>query len=200
MKVVDALAARLGLVEPRPFRGTAYRWVNPDFPLPPTGPAAKDCPTAGAYLEGGRMNAKGAQPPLYTALHGDVAALEVLRPAPPAGQNLEETAEEAAAYLRERGFRLFALELDLGRVLDLYRHRDLAERYLGSDWRGPAATCQGAHPTVPSQELGLAAFLAGYEAVLRPSVFVAEAWGLDAPVLDVFCPRLERPVRWTRVV
>ena len=197
---VDALARALAGYSARPFRGTVYRWVNPAFPLPPTGPGPGDCPTAGAYLVGGRLNAKGVQAPLYTALEPEIAALEVLRLNPRKGLSLDRQAEQAAIYLTKRGFQLFAIELTLERVLDLGRHRDLTRRYLEADWRGPAATCQGPHPTVPSQELGLAAFMAGFEAVLRPSVFVAEGWGKETWLLDLFCPRLGQEVRWTRLV
>ena len=91
-------------------------------------------------------------------------------------------------------------ELELERVLDLGWHQDIARRFLEANWRGRSVTCQGPHPTVPSQELGLAAFMAGFEAVLRPSVFVAESWGEEAWLLDLFCPRLQQGSRWRRLV
>jgi len=173
MRLVGELAGRT----PRHWRGVLYRWVNPSFRLPPAGPGDTDCPTGGAYLTGGRMNAKGTQAPLYTALDPGVAALEVLRFAPPHFSNVEEALEGAAVLLQRHGHQLFAIEVDLARVLDLREHSDLTERYLEADWRPSQATCRGPHPTVPSQELGLAAFMAGYEGILRPSVCLTEAWG-----------------------
>ena len=200
MKTVNSLAQALADRQRRFFRGTVYRWVNPSFPLPPIGPGPGDCPTAGSYLVGGRLNAKGAQAPLYTALEPEIAALEVLRLTPRTGSSLDRQAEQAAIYLTEHGFQLFAIELELERVLNLGWHQDIAWRYLEANWRGRSVTCQGPHPTVPSQELGLAAFMAGFEAVLRPSVFVAESWGEEAWLLDLFCPRLEQEALWRRLV
>lgn len=185
---------------PQPFLLGGSNWVNPAFPLPLTAPGPGDCPTAGAYLEGGRLNAKGAQAPLYTALAPEIAAFGVVHYAPLPGEDLDSGGRAAARFLVGEGFQLFGIELELERVLDLGWHRDLARRYLEADWRGPSATCQGPHPTVPSQELGLAAFMAGFEAVLRPSVFVAEGWGKETWLLDLFCPRLGQEVRWTRLV
>lgn len=200
MRTVDMLARALARNSARPFRGTVYRWVNPAFPLPRIGPGPGDCPTAGAYIEGGRLNAKGAQAPLYAALEPEIVALGVVRYAPLPGEDLDSGGRAAARFLVREGFQFFAIELELDQVLDLGRHQDLARRYLEADWQDPFATCQGPHPTVPSQEHGLAAFMAGFEAVLKLLVFVAEGWGGEAWLLDLFRPRPQQEACWTRLV
>jgi len=146
MRTVDTLARVLAGYPARPFRGVVYRWVNPAFPLPPTGPGPGNCPTAGAYLVGARFNAKGAQAPLYTALEPEIAALEVVRYTPDPGEDLDAGGRAAARFLVGEGFQLFAIELALERVLDLGRHQDLARRFLEANWRGRSVTCQGPHP------------------------------------------------------
>ena len=142
------------------------------------------------------MNAKGVQAPLYTAFQATVAALEVTRFTPSKYMSIEDAIVESREFLAARGYQLFAIEVNLQRVLDLTEDASLVVRYLDTDWDCEQAVCQGPHPTVPSQELGRAAFQVGFEAIRRPSMFLQEAWGIEADVLDLFCPNLKNEVRW----
>jgi len=193
---LSELEALLALEPKRRFRGVLYRWVSPEHPLPSSGPSSKDCATAGSYIYGRRMNAKGVQAPLYTAPRAAVAALEVTHFSPATYESIDKAIVASRDFLAVRGYQLFAINVDLYRVLDLSHSVSLVERYLETDWDSGQAVCQGPHPTIPSQELGRAAFQAGFEAIYRPSIFLREKWGIEADVVDLFCPNLKNEVRW----
>ncbi len=112
--------------------------------------------------------------------------------------DIERAIEKSLETLRENGWRFFELDVDLMYVLDLRNHPGLADEYLMGEWREPTITCT--RPVIPkdSQIFGLAAFMAGFSAILRPSAFLRNLWDVEDYVLDIFCPNLhgEDTITW----
>ncbi len=194
------LEALLEQLQDRPvegFRGFLYRWTNPRNPVDIQGPVGQQCPTTGAYASAGRLNGRGVQAPLYTALDPDVAALEVVRTNPKEYDgDLETGLSKARNWVETRGYLLHRIEVELEKVLYLTDPDDPLWEELTQPWRANVSTCRGAPKLSPSQVLGLAAFLARFEAVIRPSAQVLR-WGWqEGWVVDLFCPHVRNKIQW----
>ncbi len=195
MLPLSAYTRKLRKAKGLSWSGTLYRWVNPDFPLPPEGPQDADCPTAGAFLFGGRSNARGLQPPLYTAETPWAAALEVARFSAEDYPLLADAAEAALETLHRLGYQLFALEAHFERALDARRYaHELPDLF--APWKPEASPCKEAREPKGSQAIGFAAFKLGFEAVLRPSSLLLAGWDTPTLLVDVFCPNLSRSLVW----
>lgn len=196
----EELEALISQLQKRPaegFKGFLYRWTHPANPVDVQGPVGQQCPTTGAYIRAGRLNGRGVQAPLYTALDPDVAALEVVRTNPREyGGDLETGFAKARHWVETRGYLLHRIEVELERVLYLTEPSDPLWKELMHPWQANVSTCRGAPKLSPPQVLGLAAFLARFEAVIRPSAQVLRWRGQEGWVVDLFCPHVRNPIRW----
>jgi len=113
MEDIAELQKRIREAPRIPWEDRVYRWVSPRYPIHI--PFSRDdCPTAGAYLRGARLNAKGVQAPLYTAVEPGIAALEVTRYTPEVfDSKLYNTIQEAEKFVIISGFQLFEIQLSL---------------------------------------------------------------------------------------
>lgn len=179
----------------------AFRLILPEYPLPSNGPSRGDCASAGSYILGRRMNAKGLHGILYTALHPKVAAVEIMDPLP--GPPPNEAASRALENARRGHYQLFKITGRLKRVLDLTQLPSEALRPFVHPYSAQHASCRLTPKMTLAQRVGWRALLKGYDGIVRPSAAFWRRWGEKAaraaPVLDILCPNVKSPLYWELV-
>jgi len=211
---VSELALKIfGETKVGPYKNwDTYRWVSWKYPVETKKPGFAQCPTAGSYSRGQRVNAKGLHGALYTSPNPLVAAVEVaLGPGKGAGERSAESVgsveSTALKAMRVDKYYLYELNVNLSNVAllsdlpdnlieDLYRNYD--------HQAGIQNSCKSPHQDLSlSQEIGWLALLKGYEAILRPSAAYWFRWGSEAarnaPVLDILCPNITSEIKWNRI-
>ena len=168
-----------------------FRIVEKQYPLDSN---KNSCYTLGSYITGGRMNAKGVQPPLYTAIDFLTAGLEYLgdRIYKKILKYADSNTTEAITPLIinalfpqpspfDNHFLLYRLKFKAVQSLNLigstYANHILADDSSIIDRKSPTPSTPpcGSYANLSisySRRFGLAAFFNGPSAVIRPSARV----------------------------
>ncbi|MBI4518667.1 MAG: RES family NAD+ phosphorylase [Deltaproteobacteria bacterium] len=152
----------LGAIAPRPFSGTAYRFIGSRFLSSPLS-------GAGSLHYGGRLNPAGAFEVLYTALAADTALAE--------REGILLTANGIKLARTIRTAVLLRIDCQLSSILDLTDEQLRCQlRITSADLLGPWLPWSAADPddrgerAAPSQRLGAAVYASRrFEAIMTPS-------------------------------
>ena len=177
------------MVSDRPLE--VFRIVEKQYPIDSN---KNSCYTLGSYMTGGRMNAKGVQPPLYTAIDFLTVGLEYLgdKIYDKILENVDTNTPEAITALIidvlfpksspfDNHYLLYRLKFKATRVLNLigskYAENILADDSSNKDRKSstantPPCSSYSSLSTSYSRRFGLAAFFNGPSAIIRPSARV----------------------------